>query len=226
MRDVIKTVQRGDLYVVWSKEPEHMDIADAFDDKCHDIGRLRKQVASGEMEWFCLRVDVETGDDQVLASNFLGGCMYRKASQAIRGNGDLAREALREARAKVKALDAKRFDEFFTAYLECALWSSTDEDMTPLDQDFSVDDITRSARSALRRECLDFWGMIRNLLPTYFARGQTACQAGHDFWLTRNGHGAGFWDRGLGALGDKLTDAAKTFGSCDLYVTKRKKIAV
>ena len=31
--------------------------------------------------------------------------------------------------------------------------------------------------------------------------------AGHDFFLTQAGHGAGFWDRGLGVLGDRLTDA-------------------
>jgi hypothetical protein len=43
-------------------------------------------------------------------------------------------------------------------------------------------------------------------------------QAGHDFWLTRNGHGAGFWDRGLGDVGDRLTDAAHVYGSVDLYV--------
>lgn len=30
---------------------------------------------------------------------------------------------------------------------------------------------------------------------------------GHDFWLTSEGHGAGFWDRGMGELGEKLTDS-------------------
>jgi len=42
-------------------------------------------------------------------------------------------------------------------------------------------------------------------------------QAGADFWFTRNRHGAGFWDRGLGIAGDWLSDAAKVYGSCDLY---------
>lgn len=32
--------------------------------------------------------------------------------------------------------------------------------------------------------------------------------AGRDYWFTRNGHGVGFWDRGLGAIGDALSDAA------------------
>lgn len=42
-------------------------------------------------------------------------------------------------------------------------------------------------------------------------------QCGHDLWLTRNGHGAGFWDRGLGEKGQKLTDACKNMGAVDLF---------
>lgn len=41
--------------------------------------------------------------------------------------------------------------------------------------------------------------------------------AGHDFWFTRNGHGCGYWDRGLGKVGDDLASAARAFGSRDLY---------
>lgn len=35
---------------------------------------------------------------------------------------------------------------------------------------------------------------------------------GHDFALTRNGHGAGFWDRGYGEAGEALTANAKPYG--------------
>jgi hypothetical protein len=41
---------------------------------------------------------------------------------------------------------------------------------------------------------------------------------GHDFWLTRNGHGAGFWDGELGDIGDRLTEASKAFGEVCLTV--------
>lgn len=37
-------------------------------------------------------------------------------------------------------------------------------------------------------------------------------QVGHDLWLTQNRHGAGFWDRGLGKLGEQLTEIAHWFG--------------
>jgi hypothetical protein len=44
-------------------------------------------------------------------------------------------------------------------------------------------------------------------------------RAGHDFWLTRNGHGAGFWDGDWPEdVGERLTAASKTFGECFLYV--------
>ena len=46
-----------------------------------------------------------------------------------------------------------------------------------------------------------------------------ASQAGHDFWLTRCGHGAGFWDRGnlyVTESGcdakDLLTERAQSYG--------------
>jgi hypothetical protein len=39
-----------------------------------------------------------------------------------------------------------------------------------------------------------------------------------DFWLTRNHHGAGFWDRGLGDLGDVLTAFAHLEGERDTYL--------
>ena len=92
-------------------------------------------------------------------------------------------------------------------------------------------DLAPVTRRAIARECLDFLEyseQLLNRLPeTYSGYDYTAMDlAGHDFWLTRNGHGAGFWDRGLGQLGDDLTDAAKSFGSCDAYVGDDNSIYV
>lgn len=42
-------------------------------------------------------------------------------------------------------------------------------------------------------------------------------QFGHDLALTRNGHGAGFWDRGLGESGVVLTDWAHMLGCLELF---------
>ena len=51
-------------------------------------------------------------------------------------------------------------------------------------------------------------------------------RAGHDFALTRNGHGTGFWDRGLGTLGDLLTERAKAFGEQNAFVDDDGKFQV
>ncbi len=48
--------------------------------------------------------------------------------------------------------------------------------------------------------------------------GLTSESIGHDFWLTRNGHGTGFWDRGLGDVGDRLSKRAEGAGTSDAYV--------
>lgn len=51
-------------------------------------------------------------------------------------------------------------------------------------------------------------------------------QFGHDLWLTRNGHGAGFWDRGLGELGDNLSDHARIMGEACTYVADSGELEI
>jgi hypothetical protein len=117
--------------------------------------------------------------------------------------------------------------EAFYGYLECALWSSTVEDDPATGSTVSMDDlydshdIASEAYEAMREDVTAFvdaeWDDVRKL---------DAQQVGHDFWLTRNRHGAGFWDRGLGELGDRLTAAAHVYGSSDLYVGDDGKVYV
>lgn len=50
-------------------------------------------------------------------------------------------------------------------------------------------------------------------------------RAGVDFYLTRNGHGAGFWDGDWPEpFGTQLTTLAKGFGEFDLYVGDDGKV--
>lgn len=51
-----------------------------------------------------------------------------------------------------------------------------------------------------------------------------AVQAGHDFWLTRNHHGVGFWDRGLGERGDRLAEACRPYGEASVYLGDNGKL--
>jgi hypothetical protein len=115
-----------------------------------------------------------------------------------------------------------KYDPFFAAYVECALWSSTDDNGDPLDNGRDIDDVADTSLASMWSECRDFrMGEASTDLV-----GMDPTQAGHDFWLTRNRHGAGFWDRGLGERGKRLTDAAHAHGSCDLYVGDDGKVWV
>ena len=127
----------------------------------------------------------------------------------------------------------KDIDIFTTAYLEAALWSSTDESTPeggePLDDNYGIDNIAQKSLRIMRRECREFQRSAAQLLAQAYAATNSKGEkfydeenAGHDFWLTRNGHGAGFWDRGLGDIGKALTDCAKSESSRDLYVWRKK----
>lgn len=50
--------------------------------------------------------------------------------------------------------------------------------------------------------------------------GRDEEHVGHDFALSRSGHGTGLWDRGAGEVGDRLHEAAKIYGSVNLLVTQ------
>lgn len=124
--------------------------------------------------------------------------------------------------------------KFFDAYIACALWSSTDNAIVeggpsapdsdggwPLDDNYGPEDIDAEDLAEMRKDCDNFVDANRSDLD---ASGLDDGQQGHDFWLTRNGHGAGFWDRGLGDVGERLSEACKPYGSVDLWVGDDRKI--
>lgn len=109
---------------------------------------------------------------------------------------------------------AARLDPFTRAYIEAAMWTLTDEDGEPLDY-LGLHDIAPETIDRAIDECLVFQVHYADLLE----QAGDASQNGHDFWLTRNGHGVGFWDRGYDdAIGDALTEAAHAEGEADWYV--------
>ena len=105
----------------------------------------------------------------------------------------------------------------YSDYLRCAAWSSTDEDGEPLDSYQFSDEAEKQMRSDLDAFC-ELVESIPNLETEYAEAGETPVQFAHDFWLTRNHHGAGFWARGLGKIGERLTNLAYSMGGVDLYL--------
>ncbi len=129
------------------------------------------------------------------------------------------------------------FPEFFQSYLHTALWSSTisedsdgepgERDGEPFDKHFSTDDFSAEALETLRAHAFSFWSRMWYYLNYEESkRGEKpeASQAGHDFWLTQNGHGAGFWDGYYPTYGDTFTKLAKCYPVIDLYVTEKNEV--
>lgn len=108
-----------------------------------------------------------------------------------------------------------KLDYFTAGYVRAALWTLTGD---PLGHHHTVDDFSPEAMKEILEVCADFQKAHSSPLERYVAAGRNMEQAGVDFWLTRNGHGAGFWDRGLGELGDELSEMARPYGTCDIYV--------
>ena len=117
-----------------------------------------------------------------------------------------------------------KLNEFILGYITCALWSSTGDDEQHLDEKYDSDDLAPETRKAMEADCEKFIAENETALSDYeeiigtHPEYTESEKAGHDFWLTRNGHGAGFWDRGIGETGDTLTEASTGFGEVDLYV--------
>lgn len=167
-------------------------------------------------------------------------------------------------REHLHATDSKVTDEVVNAYLETLLWSETlnatdedgepgsitmpdgteHEDGTALDNIIDSSDLpdlapdvveeAREDLAAFERYCVETIGI--NPFRFFDPR-----QVAHDFCLSRNGHGAGFFDdpyeveaRGPNAsvikldLSDELQDAAETFGTLglDLWVKGEGEDAV
>jgi hypothetical protein len=121
-----------------------------------------------------------------------------------------------------EAVMSNMSNSFTQGYIECALWSSSAEIEPHTDQSFQhhnydESDLAPETLEQMLEDCADFQESNCTDLENY-AKNRLIDYAGHDFWLTRNGHGAGFWDRGLGELGKRLTTASKVYGSCDLYL--------
>lgn len=94
-------------------------------------------------------------------------------------------------------------------YKIAALWASTDDYGHPLDDDYNWQDFDPATYKQMDSDCEHFFHSNQHLLGD-----ATPEQVGHDFWLSRNGHGAGFLDgeEHYGASAPVLQQAAKEAG--------------
>lgn len=122
--------------------------------------------------------------------------------------------------------DYRKLDEFAQAYVEAMFFTDAscgdDGDL----EHATVADLAPETWDRLWKDCAAFEFAANEWLQKAYGRKTNTghiyseARAGHDFWLTRNGHGAGFWDRGLGAVGDRLSELCghgTHFSTLDLY---------
>lgn len=143
--------------------------------------------------------------------------------------------------------------DMLTGYVDAAMWSESLGDEvaayiggnampdTSLSAVFDLGDIAEETLAKMRADVEDFFRANRAALLKWYA---DPSYAGHDFWLTRNGHGTGFWSRGhVGAVMGaeyrkaqnidvaeqrrrvarnaaltRLSEASKSYGETSLYV--------
>lgn len=128
----------------------------------------------------------------------------------------------------------EQIDTITKHYLIALLWimPGDDDNENPGD-DVAIEDLPQETINDARGDVESFvkaCGTLFNQAMEYFDdgygqhpdAGSAEAAFGHDFALTRNGHGAGFWDReseGLPKiLGDALTRVCEGFGEANLYI--------
>lgn len=188
---------------------------------------ILEQLDNGnDWAWCTVRVVASWHDWE--GDSYLSCCSYRSEADFCQEGGyldDMKSEALAALNASVQASAealhelsdyCPRFrdlDAFTRAYVECALWSSTDEEGEPLDGLYTPDDLAPETLRDMVEDCASFQKTHAERIASDPAR------AGQDFWLTRNRHGAGFWDGDYpDDDGKALTEDAHAYGSRDLYV--------
>jgi len=124
---------------------------------------------------------------------------------------------------------------FVEGYLDGMFWTSMpsvedDDDRSLQVLGYGIDQLAPACRSAHEGHCRDFivangaaldeailaYGATTTPSQVGYREAYTLRMAGLDFWLSRNGHGAGFFDRGRDGCWTRLQRAAKVYGSCEI----------
>lgn len=118
-------------------------------------------------------------------------------------------------------METGNFEKFLQAYIDCAkrtCYISYDSEDEDFEKDFSGIDLSESAKIQAEKDCKNFIKATKKFgidISNYVE------QTGYDFWLTRNSHGTGFWDRPEvygKQISQKLTEIAEKFRESNLYL--------
>jgi len=133
-------------------------------------------------------------------------------------------ESVAETQNNQNYTDAE-FNEFMSAYVTALLWSSSNpraEDDPENEEEYLNDseyDLAPETENEFKEDCIEY---LKSAAPIINAARDkyvySYSQAGHDFALDRNHHGAGAWDRDIAEYGKQLTKLAQNMGEVSLFV--------
>ncbi|RUP37982.1 MAG: hypothetical protein EKK63_13835 [Acinetobacter sp.] len=117
-------------------------------------------------------------------------------------------------------------DAFTKAYITAMFFTELGEDNL---KDAGLPEISTELMEKIEKDCAEFQAKAGELISDEFCHYKecpTIDYAGHDFWLTRNHHGCGFWEKHDWAepASTKLTELAHSFGQMDVYLGDDGKI--
>jgi hypothetical protein len=102
-------------------------------------------------------------------------------------------------------------NNFIRGYMDAMFW--TEEAI--IASDCTMFDLAKETQQSIESDC-DVFLSKASEKEQHLSDSE---QAGHDFWLTRNRHGAGFWDGDYpDDIGDTLTELSQEFKEVSLYV--------
>ncbi len=168
----------------------------------------------------------------------IGGAYWGMGTPMFAAIGDgfqhfLRAENLEDAKAELleeypdlKVETTEVNDDFVTAYIETALYSTNDDNDEPLDANYQDVDIDPKTREKMVDDCRKFLEKFGHLITDENCKKPNPMShAGRDFWFNRNGHGCGFWDGDWdGSVSEQLSNACRELGEVDLYVGDDGKI--
>ena len=164
------------------------------------VGEIEEQFEGSPEEWFA------DPDDWTIN----GDCAYLSMdSVRVAVDMDSLREEVVERLPEITELDR---EFFLIGYWDAVNGTAIDKVGNYIEVD-ARHELPAEIVADMEETALDFfqsqWVWVHSL--------ERRASVGVNFHLTRNRHGAGFWDGDWGELGDRLTEAAHAYGSCEVF---------
>lgn len=112
------------------------------------------------------------------------------------------------------------FNKILSSYLETALWAESGDNDMELNHK-TIHDFSKTAIQASKNDINKFIELAQQQAPEELS-AYSSEMLGHKIWLSRNGHGSGFFDEN----NDKLQEIARSLKPAEIYVGEDKQIYI